>query len=136
MKKLSKSWQRGFDEAQQASLKSNGHTYGSKMGASLFAGSSLLAIGWNIWGKTTRHSQHKHFNGNVHAEMKAIIKRQYYSNHNLVLYVVRNITNSKKTIVEYGCSKPCKKCMKLIKIFGIKKVRFFDEYGIAREIKL
>ena len=135
--KLSKSWQRGFDAASAASLHSTGLAVGQKMGAALYAGSILLSIGFNDWNKTTPHSKHETHNGNTHAEVMAVVKRWHYEkSRNLILYVSRTITNPEQTIVKYGCSRPCEKCMNLAKDYGVRRVRFFNEFGMPNEIKL
>jgi deoxycytidylate deaminase len=135
-KNITGRWKIGFDVAYTASLHSTGSTNGQKLGAALFAGSNLLSIGFNDWNKTTPHSAHSTHNGNTHAEVMAIVKRWHYEkSKNLILYVCRTITNSEKTIVNYGCSRPCDKCMNLIKEYGIQRVRFFDKVGIPVEIK-
>lgn len=135
--KLSKSWQRGFDAASAASLHSTGPAIGQKLGAALYAGSKLLAVGFNDWFRTSKHSQYNTYNGNVHAEVMCLIRRWHYEkSRNLILYVSRTITNPQQTIVKYGCSRPCAKCMNLVREYGVRRVRFFNESGIPTEIKL
>jgi len=125
MNKLSKSWKRGFSVARAASLHSTGTTVGQKLGAALYSGSNLLSIGFNDWNKISKYAQHNTYYGNVHAEVSALIKRWHYEkSNNLILYVSRTITNSEKTIFDYGCSRPCIKCMRLIKEYGVRRVRF------------
>ena len=135
--KLSKSWERGFSVARAASLYSNGETIGQKLGAALYAGSNLLSIGWNDWNRTSKHAKFKTYNGNVHAEVMTMIRRWHYEkSKNLILYVSRTITNPEKTIVNYGCSRPCENCLALAKNYGVRRIRFFNEDGVPSEIKL
>jgi deoxycytidylate deaminase len=133
---LSKSWKRGFDAASAASMHSNGPTVGMRLGAALYAGSNLLSVGFNIWDKTTPHSSFSKYNGNVHAEVMALIKRWHYDkSNNLILYVCRTTTNSIQTIFKYGCSRPCSSCLMIAREYGIKRIRFIDENGKPKEVK-
>jgi len=135
--KISKSWKRGFDTATAASMHSTGSAVGQKLGASLYAGSNLLAIGFNDWTRTSKHAQYDTYNGNVHAEVMCLVRRWHYEkSKNLILYVSRTTTNAQQTIVKYGCSRPCEKCMNLVREYGVRRVRFFDERGMPTEIKL
>ena len=134
---LSGSLKRGMDAASAAALSSNGPQKGFRLGAALYAGSNLLAAGHNFWGKTTPISSFDSYNGNVHAEISTLVKRRYYDkSNNLILYVSRTTTNSRQTVEQYGCSRPCNRCMSAIKVAGVRRVRFFDENGEPAEIKL
>ena len=134
---MGNAWNRGFAAARAASEYSNGPQVGFRLGAALYAGSNLLSIGFNVWEKTTPHNSNTKYNGNIHAESAAMIKRRHYDNSsNLTLYVWRSVTNSSKTKYEAGCSRPCPNCMKLIKFAGVRRVRFYDETGNPAEIKL
>jgi deoxycytidylate deaminase len=139
---LSGAWERGFRSAEAASLLSNGPQQGYRLGAALYAGSNLLSIGCNLWDKTTPHSHHSRYepdpyNGNVHAEAMCLVRRLHYDNsRNLILYVSRTTTNSFRTETQAGCSRPCAKCMSLIEISGVRRVRFYNENGEPAEIKL
>ena len=134
--KLSASWNRGFQSARAASIHSTGIAIGQKLGASLYAGSNLLSVGFNDFGKTHRHSVCATYNGNVHAEVMCLIRRWHYEkSKNLILYVSRTITNPEQTIFQYGCSRPCPNCMTVIREYGVRRVRFFDEAGKPTEIK-
>ena len=132
-----KSWTRGFEAARVASLHSNAPQTCYRMGAALYAGSILLSTGFNIWNKTTPHSVTDEFNGNTHAEIVALIRRWHYDKpNNLILYVWRNTTNPKRTHSIDACSRPCDNCMNLIKLAGVRRIRFYDETGTETEIKL
>jgi deoxycytidylate deaminase len=134
---LSGVWQRGFDAAEAASLYSNGPQKGYKLGAALYSSSTLLSIGFNDWYRTSPWSKHSNWQGNLHAEIMALIKRRHYEkSNNLILYISRTKTNSIKTINTPGCSRPCFNCMTAIKLAGIKKIRFFDEKENPVEIKI
>jgi tRNA(Arg) A34 adenosine deaminase TadA len=134
---LSGAWYRGFSAAAGAALSSNGTQFGFKLGAALYAGSNLLSAGHNMWGKTTPHSVHSTYNGNVHAEIACLLKRRYYDkSNNLILYVYRATTDSQQTMSQNGCSRPCNNCMTAIKLAGVRRVRFFNESGEPDEIKL
>ena len=128
---------RGFSTARVASECSNGPTIGYRLGAALYSGSNLLSIGFNDWYRTGPWSVRGLYNGNLHAEIMALLKRRYYDNPgNLILYVSRTVTDKHHTVFNPGCSRPCDFCMKAIILAGVKKVRFFDENAKAMEIKL
>ena len=79
MNNLPKSWKRGFDAARAASVHSNGPMPGQKLGAALYAGSTLLSTGFNQWNKTHPNSKFKNYHGNTHAEVMSIIRRWHYN---------------------------------------------------------
>lgn len=135
--KMIGSWQRGFDAAIAASLHSTGPTIGMKLGAALYAGSKLLSIGFNDFTRTHTNYQFETYNGNIHAEAMTLIRRWHYEKpKNLILYIARITTNPEQTIVQCGCSRPCNICMKLIRNYGVRRIRFYDEFGIPCEEKL
>jgi len=134
---MSKRWSRGFEVARAASFHSNGITNGQKMGAALYAGSTLLSLGFNDYDRTSKHSQHSTYVGNLHAEIACLTRRWHYDkSNNLILYIARTVTDTKKTVLQYGVSRPCQSCMKAIQAFGVRRVRFFDENGIPTEVKI
>jgi len=130
-----KSWSKGFESAKAASLHSNASPVSKKMGASLYSGNRLLSIGYNVFYKT--HPQYKTFkNGevihkNIHAEWMALLKRQHYTNTNLIMYVYRE--NSEGVPV---CSKPCDMCREMMEVAGVSRVRYIDRKGKFVEEKL
>lgn len=133
---IPKSWNRGFEVAKAASLLSNSPTVSKKMGAALFNRNNLISIGYNIYDKTHplyvgRDKQGIDFCYNTHAELMAITRRRHYNNGSLILYVYRETQNG-----ELACSRPCKICSKVIKEFGVKRVRFIDEQGQFIEEKI
>ncbi len=134
---LSKAWRRGFEVARAASLHSNSTQIGYRLGAALYAGSTLLSVGYNEYGKTTTRSRHKTYDGNVHAEAMSLVRRWHYEkSNNLILYVSRTKTNSERTEYANACSRPCAHCMELIKLSQVRRVRFYDEHGMPAEIKV
>ena len=137
MSDISGSWRRGFEAAKAASQYSNGPQKGYKLGSALYAGSVLLSVGFNDWSKTSRHATHNTWTGNIHAEIMSLIKRRHYDNpKNLILYVSRTTTNSRRTVDQTGCSRPCNNCMAAIRAAGVRRVRFYNEQGQPEEIKL
>ena len=134
---LTGSWKRGMDAAKAASLLSNGTSLGYRLGAALYAGSNLLSVGYNDWRKSHPHGKNGEFDGNTHAEAMCLVKRRHYDNpSNLILYVSRTATNPKRTEEWDACSRPCERCMKLIELAGVRRIRFYDEEGNPAEIKL
>lgn len=132
-----RSWQRGFDAARAASLLSNGTSPGYRLGAALYAGSNLLSVGFNDWDKSTPHSTTRKYQGNTHAEAMALVRRWHYGRgSNLILYVSRTTTDPQHVEFKNGCSRPCGSCMNLIRLAGVKRIRFYDEKGNPAEIKL
>jgi deoxycytidylate deaminase len=114
--------------AKAASLLSNAK-HSRRIGAALFAGSRLLSIGYNTFGTTHPKSAPL---CNIHAEQRALIRRQYYENGNrLIMYVYRETTDGKP-----GCSHPCKNCLGLLKEAGVSTVHFLDKAGKLSELKL
>ena len=125
-------WKNGFDAAKSALVYSDAPIFSKRMGAALFSGSNLVAIGFNRYNSTHPKAVCKGFNKSIHAEHRAVIKRQHYDNSfNMVMYVYRE--NHK---LEPVCSKPCSNCCLIMKEAGIKSVRFIDTNGQFNEIKL
>jgi tRNA(Arg) A34 adenosine deaminase TadA len=134
---MNRSWISGFNTAQIASKQSIAPTQAYKVGAALYSGNRLLSIGYNQFSKThPRYAIRKHdgndFDITLHAELMCLLRRQYYEgNKNLILYVYRGLANGKP-----GCSKPCPMCMSAIILASVKRIRFYNNQGIAEEIKL
>jgi deoxycytidylate deaminase len=129
---MSRSIDRGFDIALAAAELSDAPHVARKMGAALFAGARLLSVGCNLYGRSHPASGNEHgFAVSTHAEHKALLKRQYSPSSNLVLYVARRWANGRS-----ACSKPCANCMKLAKIAGVKRIRYFNEQGLPSEVAL
>lgn len=126
-----KRWLRGFQIAKAASVHSNGVSVSKRLGAALFSGSTLVAVGFNVWNQTHPDSRTHRFDRNLHAEHKAILKRQHYENAAMIMYVYRETTDGKP-----ACSRPCSNCMVLLKEAGVARVRFIEWNGKYTEIKV
>jgi deoxycytidylate deaminase len=133
--KVTASWKRGFSIAKIAKNYSNGQRLGEKMGAALFSGPILVAFGFNIWDKTHTASAGKRYNQNVHAELHCLLKRKYYSDKDLTMYVYREKMRLDGTIT-LGNSKPCERCINNMRLAGVKTVRYYNESGNPEEMKL
>lgn len=126
----SKRWRRCFQAAKVAAAHSNAKSQGKKIGAAIFAKGKLLSFGFNVYGHTHPSANtNDKFDRNIHAEHKAILKRQYYVNTGLVLYTYRETSDGKP-----ACSKPCANCQAIIREAGIKTVRYIDENGNMAEM--
>lgn len=127
---MSNSWKRGFTAAKAASVHSNADKQSKRIGAAIFSKGSLIAIGFNMYGYTHPDAHRTNtYNRNLHAEHKALLKRQYYSNHGMILYTYRETTDGKP-----ACSKPCLNCETLIKEAGISVIRYIDTNGQMAEM--
>jgi len=128
-------WTRGFEIAKAAAKHSNGRTTSHRMGAAMFSGNITLSIGFNQWGQT--HPKSREFSRknphdkNLHAEISALLKRQYYNDKDLIMYVHRENIDGKPV-----CSKPCENCAFLMKEAGVRRVRFYDNEGNPSEMVL
>jgi deoxycytidylate deaminase len=122
---LPNSWKLGFWQARNARMFCIAPHYSKKIGAALFNGNKLVSIGYNLFNKThTFYSGIRNFLDHdkcVHAEMTALVKRQYHDDSNLILYIYREHLDG--TI---ACAKPCSICMTLIKLAGVKRIRYTD----------
>lgn len=121
----SQTWQRGFDVAKAAREHASAPREGLKIGAALFAKSALLSIGFNTYNVTHPNSaNNKNFNRNIHAEHRAIIKRQHYDNATMTMYIYRAHASGK-----VANAKPCKQCLQLMREAGVTCVRYSMELG-------
>lgn len=103
-----------------------------KVGAALFAKSTLLSIGFNTYDVTHPDSYRNHeFHRNIHAEHRAIIKRRHYENGNLIMYVWRERADGSP-----GNCRPCHTCQTLLRDAGVKRVRFINSAGKFEELVL
>lgn len=123
---MTKNWRRGFEIAKAASEYASAPRRSRQVGAALFSGGALVAIGFNKY----NHS-HPQAQWGIHAEHAALIKRQYYPSRNLVMYVYRELHDGKP-----ACSKPCYNCEYLMREAGIKFVRFVDIDGSFQQFQL
>jgi deoxycytidylate deaminase len=103
------------------------------MGAAIFQGSKLIAVGYNFYGKskpgnTCIHNGKVH-NKSLHAEQMAIDQIKHYNYASkLTLYVVRLDGNG-----DYTCSAPCNICLDYMRKYKIKRVRFINFEGKPEE---
>lgn len=134
---MSGSWTRGFDAALAASEHSDGVPNRDKMGAAIFSGGRLLAVGFNIYSKTTPTGilikNGKEILLATHAEVNALTKIKFrdYTNNKLIMYIARQ--NRNNILVT---SKPCKMCQNLLILAGIRVVRYFNQNSDPEELKL
>lgn len=119
---MNRTWARGFEVAKAAALLSNAR-HARRVGAALYSGSTLLSIGYNEYGKS-----HPKAVWNMHAEHRALLRRQYHVSKNLIVYVFRETADGKE-----ACSKPCSNCAALMKEAGVRLVRYLDEVGLPQE---
>ena len=117
---------RGFEAARAASLLSNA-IHARRMGAALFAGATLLSVGYNEYNKTHPQSP-RH---TIHAEHRALLRRQYRTNNNLTMYVYRETTDGKP-----ASSRPCENCLRLMREAGVRVVKYFDAEGLPQQRSL
>jgi deoxycytidylate deaminase len=68
-----------------------------------------------------------YYDGIAHAECYSLLK----ASKGDTLIVVRILKNN-----SISCSKPCKRCIKFCKDFGIKKILYIDWEENMRELKL
>lgn len=116
----------GFDIAKAASDYATAPRHSRKVGAALFSGGALIAIGYNRYNYT-----HPDAKWGIHAEHSALIKRRYHPGKNLVMYVYRELSSGQP-----ACSKPCENCQNLMREAGVKFVRFLDDAGNFKQIQL
>ena len=122
---------RGFDVALAASSLSDAPRIGLRLGASLFSGSRLLAIGANRWHSHPASDNNDEFHRSLHAEHCALIRRQHYDSvRRLTLYVARRREDG-----TLGDSKPCNNCMKLCRLAGVRRVWFYSN-GMQERMNL
>lgn len=87
----------------------------------------MIARGFNS-NKTHAGATNKYgYRGGKHAECDALMRAALGD----VLVVVRIRADGKLT-----CSKPCHRCLKMAKEFGIKKIVFSDWDSSIKEMKL
>lgn len=129
---MTNSWMRGFEAAKAASRYAIAPRIGLRVGAALFAKSTLLSIGFNTYDFTHPDSYRTgEWHRNIHAEHRAILKRQHYADWNSVMYVYRE--RSDGTV---GNCKPCSTCQILMAEAGVRRARFYNAKGRMEEIVL
>jgi len=134
---LTKHWIRGFEAAKEASFLGDAETQSHRMGAVIYKGSTLLAVGHNMYGKskpgnTFVEANGKTHNKSVHAEQVAVDQIKHYEyKAKLILYIVRLNSEGK-----YVSSSPCDMCIDYMRQHGIKFVRFINRQGNPQELAL
>lgn len=68
------------------------------------------------------------YNGQLHAEIQAIVNTRGIDLNKAEIYVYRETLND-----TLACCRPCSACMKLIKQRGIKKIHYTTEDGFVTE---
>ena len=129
-------WALGFRQARTSSNSSNARMVSKRMGAVLINGKNVVSKGYNTFSKTHPEYQDideegEDFLRNIHGELMALVRRKHHDINNLTMYVYRELDDGTPSF-----SRPCHICMKLIKEFGVKRVRFIDEIGNFVEEKL
>jgi deoxycytidylate deaminase len=128
-------WKRGFYVAKEARLFSITNHYSQKIGSALFNGNKLISIGYNMYHKThTAYGHHLSYLDHdkcIHSECVALCKRRYFNDYNLILYIYREHADHTP-----ACSKPCRICHALIKLAGVRKIRYIDKNGFFVEEKI
>ena len=124
--------ERGFAIAFATAQLSDAPRAGLKMGACLMAGSRLLSVGANLYGRSHPASQQSEdFVRSTHCEHVAIVRRQHYDvRGKLTLYVARRRSDG-----SIGNSRPCINCLKLCQLAGVSRIWFY-EHGMRKEITL
>lgn len=127
LKQLSTKLRTCFEVARVSSYASNGGRMGRKMGAALYSGPRLLAIGWNVYGKT-----HPSSPWSIHAEQMALVRRQYYQLGGLTLFVARYIMDKNSGKTYPACARPCSLCMGMIREAGVRTIWYTDVSSYRR----
>jgi len=95
------------------------------------SGPRLLSVGANLYNRSHPDSANPSFLRSTHAEHVCLLKRKHYDDSNLTMYVARKLANG-----EPGASRPCKNCLELCRLAGIRRVRFYDRHGEQKEVVL
>lgn len=107
------------------------------IGCVVVQGHRIISSGYNSATKTSSVQSHinkKHFRcdclGKLHAETMALLPflKTHTSLAGATVYTYREMANG-----ELGKSRPCPRCMSLIKSLGIKKIVYTTDCGIAKE---
>lgn len=123
--------ERGFSVAFATALLSDAPRCGLKMGAALYSGSRLLAVGANRW-CTHPGSDNRVFTRSLHAEHVALVRRKHYDDtRRLTMYIGRRRDNGTP-----GCSRPCGNCLELMSMAGVRRVWFYNEQDRIQEVIL
>ena len=109
--------------------KTNYHPF--KIGACVFKSGRIISIGHNSRKRpTTLYPKYQKYD-TIHAEQDAILGTDWKKLKGCSILVLRT-THRKKL----GMSYPCKNCIKLINLVGIKKIYYSDRNGIITMEKI
>jgi len=112
-----------FRAARSASLKSDHPTY--KIGSVVVCKGKIIATGHNLIKKSHKLTRIFHKYQAMHSEVSALIHCRF--THNLkgaILYVFRQHKDKTNAIC-----RPCCTCIKILQLFGIKKVIYTTDEG-------
>ena len=133
--KLGKSDRAFFKVARDISFLSD---HPCRHGAVLVDGHKIISSGYNSQTRCStiqKNIDDRFFNecchrGTLHAEVDALLPfiRKHQSLPNAILYIYRE-----NKLGETSLSKPCPRCMKIIKDLGIKKIKYTTENGFVVE---
>ena len=98
----------------------------ARLGAVVVSKKRVAGKGFNK-AKTHPLLHNKYAYRSIHAECDAALKAAQGD----TIVVVRVMKNGKLT-----CSRPCEKCMRFIKDYGIKKVYYSDWDGTMKELSI
>ena len=123
--------ERGFAVAFATALLSDAPRMGLRMGAALYSGSRLLAVGVNRWCSHPA-SDNRGFPKSYHAEHCALVRRKHYDDtRRLTMYVGRRREDGTP-----GCSRPCNNCLGLMRLAGVRRCWFYNEQDEPEEMTL
>lgn len=123
---MNDSWRRGFDAARQGARLAQAPRHSRKVGAALYSGPRLLSIGFNSYAQT-HPNDHRGYS--LHAEHRAVLRRQYFSSpRRQTLYVWRETADGKPA----NCT-PCVNCLRIMREAGIGTVRYINDKGKETE---
>lgn len=133
---LPASIRRGFEAARAASFHSDGPLQRTKMGASIYAGSRIVAVGFNQYNKSkpgnrffklAQDGSVVEYTKSIHAEQSALTRiryRDYGRTNKLILFVFRQDAKGLP-----AASSPCEMCQGEIQRAGIQTVHFIAPGG-------
>jgi|SRR5690242_17961026 len=126
---MNESWKRGFDTAKEGARLAKAPRHSRKVGAALYSGPRLLSIGFNSYAQT-HPNDHRGYS--IHAEHRALLRRQHYSTHRKqIIYVWRETADGQPA----NCT-PCAHCIELMREAGIGIVRYINDERNPVEVKI
>jgi len=103
-----------------------------RLGAVIAKGSRVLSLGTNKEKKSPR-STNPHTNQHgwtIHAELAAILPLSEDNLYGSIIYIARILKSG-----QWGCSRPCQDCMRIIQECKIKKIVFIAKNKQIEEVK-